>query len=747
MTANVLLNFETVRIHPILFSKRDLHRFTTIYPALKRLSSLNFSLTTSSVCSFPKSWETPSVGSVLWRPYRLPMVGEMPSFYCFVIVFRLQGFPNRTPETAIIHRCFQKRRHRNTNAQSMENVANLETTGNSPSKSDFHKVSSDELGHAFWLTLAAGAVLTCADTACDELPELRELPVSSVLSDAAAEGKYRGAVYCGVCCLLLACGLRFVVSEKGASSLPELSLILTFVFWMSWYQYFSGDPFDAFVESNTRCPWPQPLAGHCPSGSRLEQGVCVAADRWSPDWSLSVHCAQKSHVLSEAARINGINSSTSSGIGMITVLLAGAYMDRTEMGRRPVIRFFLLISILVKLLLTLSCFLNWSSFVVIIIVQNIFEVMSASPMYPALNCMISDLTREDAQTRGDCFSALEMAKNMASLLALLSGYPAAMALLATACFWNIPETLHHNLKSDAVGGETHHGLWRSLLEGLQCCVKDPFLGQYLVIWATITLAVNGAWTLGWCMEQANASICRAVWFFALLLGAGTSGPLMRRGGVLVVHGVSLLAMSISWALCGLGPVFPAYAALLFWVFGVGSFGVAFGVLSPCFASLISARAPPECTGQVFGLAIVVGTLLGMPLGPLWSQVFFNPSASDLHATLPWLVSSALLGLMTVWFSVHCYIAQTTVSAVAASAAILSSEEDGVSSDRSMNPFVAFTRLFSTLHEATALAVDGAKFQLSLGRSGLVSAERFGGLALPALGLPGQSQCSCPGVHI
>jgi len=32
------------------------------------------------------------------------------------------------------------------------------------------------------------------------------------------------------------------------------------------------------------------------------------------------------------------------------------------------------------------------------------------------------------------------------------------------------------------------------------------------------------------MEQANASICRAVWFFALLLGAGSSGPLMRRGG-------------------------------------------------------------------------------------------------------------------------------------------------------------------------------------------------------------------------
>eukprot|EP00913_Durusdinium_trenchii_P035791 g33490.t1 len=128
-----------------------------------------------------------------------------------------------------------------------------------------------------------------------------------------------------------------------------------------------------------------------------------------------------------------------------------------RIGRKPIIRFFLLVSIVVKLLLTLSCFLSWSAFVVIIIVQNVFEVMSAAPMYPALNCMISDLTREDEQKRGDCFSALEMSKNLASLLALVSGYPvlrahltsyfpfwaslAVMSTLATAFFWNLPETL------------------------------------------------------------------------------------------------------------------------------------------------------------------------------------------------------------------------------------------------------------------------------------------------------------------
>eukprot|EP00438_Fugacium_kawagutii_P021301 Skav223672 [mRNA] locus=scaffold2794:459351:465229:- [translate_table: standard] len=122
--------------------------------------------------------------------------------------------------------------------------------------------------------------------------------------------------------------------------------------------------------------------------------------------------------------------------------------------------------------------------------------------------------------------------------------------------------------------------WR----GLQCCWEDPFLGQYLVIWATVTLAVNGAWGLSTMylqsfigMEQANASICRAFWFLALLLGASCSGPLMRRGGVHVVHAAALLAMSGS---------------------------VAYGVLSPCFASLVTQRVAPERQGQIFGMAIV-----------------------------------------------------------------------------------------------------------------------------------------------
>ena len=47
-------------------------------------------------------------------------------------------------------------------------------------------------------------------------PPISCLSQSGELTLYPFAGKYRGAVYCGACCLLLAGGLRFVVSEKGA---------------------------------------------------------------------------------------------------------------------------------------------------------------------------------------------------------------------------------------------------------------------------------------------------------------------------------------------------------------------------------------------------------------------------------------------------------------------------------------------------------------------------------------------------
>mmetsp|Transcript_18056 Transcript_18056/g.33896 ORF Transcript_18056/g.33896 Transcript_18056/m.33896 type:complete len:541 (+) Transcript_18056:78-1700(+) len=473
---------------------------------------------------------------------------------------------------------------------------------------------------------------------------------------------------------LLLAAQRWLTSRGGEAAGGPASVmtkILFFVFWMSWYQYFSGDPFDAFVESMTHCPTPLPVAGRCPLGSRLSADLCVPEPSSSSNWSLSAHCADKNFVVARAARINGLNASTSATVGMVAVLLAGSYMER--LGRRPVLLFFLVASIAVKVLLTLSCFASWTTFVVIMVVQNILEIASATPVYPALNCMIADLSQEDQQLRGDCYASLEAAKNVASLLALLSGYPvlrahlssyllfwaslAAVSLAATLAFWfTLPETL-----SAATGKEEKADrpplltlLWSSLTEGLASCFRNAFLGQYLFIWGVVNLAVNGAWGLSTMylqsflgLEQANASLCRALWFLNLFVGAAISASLTKRWGAGPVFAGALGAMALSWFLCGLGGVYPNLAERLFWFCGVGAFGLAYGTASACFGALVAAAT--AAPGAAFGASVVVGTLLGMPFGPMWSQFLFDPAASGWRAGAPWLASSALLAWCFVWF--------------------------------------------------------------------------------------------------
>eukprot|EP00931_Biecheleriopsis_adriatica_P087942 TRINITY_DN62343_c0_g1_i1.p1 TRINITY_DN62343_c0_g1~~TRINITY_DN62343_c0_g1_i1.p1 ORF type:complete len:597 (-),score=102.72 TRINITY_DN62343_c0_g1_i1:73-1818(-) len=491
--------------------------------------------------------------------------------------------------------------------------------------------------------------------------------------------------------VVAACAIRWILStcnDKSASTggllwaLRQMPQVLVFACWLSWYQYFSGDPFDAFMESMTSCPRPMPDHGRCPDGSVFRHGVCEPEPSSSPEWSLSNHCADKSYVLSQAAQLNGINASIASALGMITVLVAGAYMD--TWGRRPVLLTFLFANVVVKALLSISCFMTWSSFVVIIVIQNIIEVMTASPVYPALNCMISDLSGGHLARRGDCYAALETMKNMASLIALLSGYPVLKAhftnyiwfwssltlvsIAANLIFWAwLPETLQaKGRSSDSKGGEAEAPrlgeIWRSCLDGFLFTWRDAFLRQYLIMFALVTLAVNGAWSLSAMflqsflhVEQANASLCRACWFMALLCGSALSSPMIRHCGVHATHAGALAVMSVSWFLCGLGGIWKSAAPHLFWAFGVGTFSLAYGVLTPCFGTIVSDRVPALLQGKVFSVSIIIGTVVGIPLGPLWSQVFFRPGSVGWEAGLSWLVSSGILFVMAVWFSVLCLV--------------------------------------------------------------------------------------------
>lgn len=530
----------------------------------------------------------------------------------------------------------------------------------------------------------------CFDEDCFEDNEV-ELMASSLLQSSLRRTPKIYSFFSGVphnqhpglllgagCCLLAALLHWVAARREGGAVLAPMTSILLFVFWMSWYQYFSGDPFDAFVESMTYCPPPVPLKGHCPVGSSLFEGRCVPEPASSANWSLSAHCSDKNFVVGRAARINGLNASTSAAVGMLAVIFSSSCMER--MGRKPVLVFFLVASIVVKLLLSVSCFVAWESFVAIIVVQNIVEIASATPVYPALNCMIADLSQENQQVRGECYASLEAAKNVASLLALLSGYPvlrahltnylpfwaslAGVSVVATLMFsWALPETLQPSKAKEVEASVSLPVLlWRSLTEGLSSCFADVFLGQFLVIWGLISLAVNGAWGLSTMylqsflgVEQANASLCRAVWFFALFAGASLSAPLTKYCGAAPVFAAAVSVMASSWFLCGLGGICPAVAQRLFWIFGVGTFGVAYGVSTPCFGVLVAAAAATPSVA--FGASVVVGTLLGMPFGPMWSQFLFDPSSTGLHAGAPWLVSASLLAVSCAWFlaiSHHCF---------------------------------------------------------------------------------------------
>ncbi|CAE7231185.1 unnamed protein product [Symbiodinium sp. CCMP2592] len=58
------------------------------------------------------------------------------------------------------------------------------------------------------------------------------------------------------------------------------------------------------------------------SAPGLFEGRCVPEPASSANWSLSAHCSDKNFVVGRAARINGLNASTSAAVGMLAVIFS-----------------------------------------------------------------------------------------------------------------------------------------------------------------------------------------------------------------------------------------------------------------------------------------------------------------------------------------------------------------------------------------------------------------------------------------
>jgi len=239
--------------------------------------------------------------------------------------------------------------------------------------------------------------------------------------------------------------------------------VLLFAFWQQFYAYFSGDPFNAYVNSMIECPRPKPpcpVGSHwvgpedlnltadpylsLPSGnpvklnpsdaSASEKELCMPLDKFDPSWSLSVKCMDKDEVVQRTTKLNGLNGWLATWFALFAVFMAGQIID--VVGRRPVLMLFISSNVLVKVMLFASCFLPYSVFLVILFLQNVIEVAFASGVEPGLQSMVTDMSRGNMELRADAFAALGVIMHTADVLAFVAGYPVLKAHMTNyAWFW------------------------------------------------------------------------------------------------------------------------------------------------------------------------------------------------------------------------------------------------------------------------------------------------------------------------
>jgi len=496
---------------------------------------------------------------------------------------------------------------------------------------------------------------------------------------------------------------------KGSGGLAAacrvLPRVLLFAFWQQFYAYFSGDPFSSYVMTGITCP--MPLPPNCSEGSHLVAGECVPWDRFNPSWSLSAKCADKDYVLETTARVNGLNGWIAAFFGLFAVFIAGNAMD--TFGRKPMLMAFLSSNVFVKALLFASCFMSESGFFAVLFLQNLIEVACSAGVEPALNSMIADLTRGNEKLRSDGFAALGVMMHAADVIAFIAGYPVLkLHLTSYAWFWGpltlvsllayavfsfspcskLRETLHRDVVGDN-GNEAEDGFscssffkvfFSEIASGFRLICLDPFLAQFLILWAFTGQALGGSWNLAQFFllkmgyEQANASMARPAWHLALMLGAALSSRIVRCFGARGSFAGSLLTMAVGFFLCGLGGPFPEHAELLFWLGTVVIGGIGNGVLATSFSAIISVRVSEQDQGKLFSSVIVVNTIVGLAVGQLWPQLFFDAKAVGWRKGAPWIASAVVFILMFMWLCVLCVLPCCNAKAGKAES------DDGESSD-------------------------------------------------------------------
>lgn len=458
-----------------------------------------------------------------------------------------------------------------------------------------------------------------------------------------------------------------------------------------------GDIMASFLRTGVHCPLPQPdAAGHCPPGTVLRAGSCEPVPRGSAEWSLSAHCADKTHVVNAATELNGnVLMVNKVGILLGTAVLA-PQMD--SWGRKPMQLLSFGGFFLGGLMIFGSTFLGRSAertgavlFAALVCsVTNIFST--------TCRAMVADQTTGDIAARTAGYAALQVAQGLGTMGALgacmyvlsldltdyrivwlvytlqcsalvavvaITGRETLPRLLAKSCKATEGEPCRSETSSDAVSLEspsrvkeivnTVFGMGVEMWRSLALVWHDPFLGHAISIAAVLRGVYAGmsASMTSYLLEvleysQVKTQIPGIVAPVVGLLGSALCPRLVRIVGTRWACAISIGLTGLGYGLVGLSSVFRGSGEALFWS-GFVLLSTFSDVIKVCMLTLTTVRVDIHSQGKLEALSTLVMVSGGLLGTYLWSDEFFHANgtifwtaAGSLFVALGWFVAACLL---------------------------------------------------------------------------------------------------------
>eukprot|EP00930_Biecheleria_cincta_P060412 TRINITY_DN46078_c0_g1_i1.p1 TRINITY_DN46078_c0_g1~~TRINITY_DN46078_c0_g1_i1.p1 ORF type:complete len:516 (+),score=89.32 TRINITY_DN46078_c0_g1_i1:49-1596(+) len=458
-------------------------------------------------------------------------------------------------------------------------------------------------------------------------------------------------------------------------------LLLVCFLYAAGYMSIFIDLENAFVMSLIPCPEPIPNPT-CPLGSSLAGDHCEAEPPGSPNWSLSVHCADKHTVMNEARAVMANMGTLTKICGIFSILVLGPLVD--ILGRKPIMLVGL-IGCLLK-----SGVQEIASRMVGMFVEQKTMLLAGSAIggftgsfSTALRAMAADLSGRRAEERAAAFASISFVISFGMGLGFIAGYFVLkmnltnyqpvwlssffMSIFTIACACCLlKETRDTDRIQDARDSESdsdiecsaHLGLRARIMETFSIFkdfLEDRVLGQ-LILLSTVLAMCSPAehlssqvlmGPLGY--SQAAASLSNMVAPMVIAAGSATSGVAVRKFGQFRAFALSLVLQALGMLLTGLCMPFEGARETLFWS---GTFidRFSFGVHLPVAQTILSVRVEQAKQGTLFAVVHLVEMVSGMLGLQIFVKHLYNSDWTGWKAGTAFFVAAVVDCFCLLWLA-------------------------------------------------------------------------------------------------